>query len=52
MNLTRYIVRYDDIHGRHWSQFVEANTVDGAMVIASQDPDVDTIVEVVKSGRQ
>ena len=53
MNLVRYIVRYDDIHGHHWSKFVEANTAEGARVIARfQDPDVVTIVEVVKSGRQ
>ena len=53
MNLARHIVRYDDIHGHHWSKFVEANTAEGASVIARfQDPDVVTIVEVVKSGRQ
>ena len=50
--LTRYIVRYDNQYGEHYSQFVTATSEFSARWSAQQDPDVRDIIEVVKSSRQ
>ena len=51
-NLTRFIVRYDNQYGEHYSQFVTATSEASARWTVQQEFDVRDIIEVVKSSRQ
>ena len=52
INLTRYIVRYDNQYGEHYSMFVSASSAASARMSAEYEPDVRDIIEVVKASRQ